>query len=190
MEEVLADKYKNQEWDKRRNDFSIVKKLAEKHSSILEFIEAYVLDPLYVTARRVAQDDNDLVTVITIHSAKGTEREVCYVLNVSPEAYPLSHAVGHPDKVEEERRVLYVALTRAKDELIVTRHCSSANGGYTPWAYSDRSDKEENAETYFFNSLPEDILLDNVHYTSSSAFTVIDPFVPEQVKFDIGIKID
>ena len=68
-----------QEWDKRRNDFAVVTKLAEKHSSILEFIGEYVLDPLYVTARNAAEDD-DLVTVITIHSAKGTEREICYVL--------------------------------------------------------------------------------------------------------------
>jgi len=49
MEELLAEKYQNQEWEKRRNDFSIVAKLAEKHSSILEFIGEYVLDPLYVT---------------------------------------------------------------------------------------------------------------------------------------------
>ena len=74
-----------------------------------------MLDPLYVTARKTADNDDDVVTVITIHSAKGTEREVCYVLNVSPQAYPLSYVVGNPDKVEEERRVLYVALTRAKD---------------------------------------------------------------------------
>ena len=132
MEKLLAEKYKSQEWEKRRNDFSAVEKLAGKQSSILEFIEAYVLDPLYVTARRTA-DDDDIVTVITFHSAKGTERQVCYILNVSPQAYPISYVVGNQDKVEEERRVLYVALTRAKDELIVTRHCASTNGGYTSW---------------------------------------------------------
>jgi DNA helicase-2/ATP-dependent DNA helicase PcrA len=163
MEKLLAEKYKNQEWDKRRNDFSVVEKLAQKHSSILEFIEAYVLDPLYVTARKTADDDDDVVTVITIHSAKGTEREVCYVLNVSPQAYPLPYVVGNPEKVEEERRVLYVALTRAKDELIVTRHCSSLVGGYTSWAYADHSREEERPETYFFNSVPEDLFIESVH---------------------------
>jgi DNA helicase-2/ATP-dependent DNA helicase PcrA len=190
MGEILAAKYKNQEWDKRRNDFSVVEKLAEKHSSILEFIEAYVLDPLYVTARKVAQDDNDVVTVITIHSAKGMEREVCYVLNVSPQAYPLSYVVGNPDKVEEERRVLYVALTRAKDELIVTRHCSSSNGGYTSWAYADRSLEEGKPETYFLNSLPENLFVENVH-RHSSPFIVVDAYAPEASnKFAVGIKID
>jgi superfamily I DNA/RNA helicase len=38
LEELLAAKYKNQDWDKRRNDFAVVAKLSEKHSSILEFI--------------------------------------------------------------------------------------------------------------------------------------------------------
>jgi DNA helicase-2/ATP-dependent DNA helicase PcrA len=190
MEEVLAAKYKNQEWDKRRNDFSVVEKLAEKHSSIFEFIEAYVLDPLYVTARSVASEDNDVVTVITIHSAKGMEREVCYVLNVSPQAYPLSYVVGNPDKVEEERRVLYVALTRAKDELIVTRHCSSANGGYASWARADRSHEEEKPETYFLNSLPENLFVENVHQQSSPFFGV-DSYAPEaRNKIQVGIKID
>jgi DNA helicase-2/ATP-dependent DNA helicase PcrA len=191
MEELLAQKYKNQEWDKRRSDFSAVEKLAEKHSSILEFIEAYVLDPLYVTARKTADNDDDVVTVITIHSAKGTEREVCYVLNVSPQAYPLSYVIGNPDKVEEERRVLYVALTRAKDELIVTRHCSSANGGYTSWAHADRSNEAEKPETYFFNSLPKDLFVENVHQDPSSSFIGADPYAFElSHKFSVGIKID
>ena len=117
MEELLADKYKNQEWEKRRGDFALVEKLAKKHSAILEFIEEYVLDPVYET-RRFRAEDQDQVTIITIHSAKGTEREVCYILNVSPQAYPSSYAIGHFDQTEEERRVLCVALTRAKDELI------------------------------------------------------------------------
>src|SRR6516164_1625239 len=178
MEQLLAEKYKNQEWDKRRNDFSVVEKLAEKHSSILEFIEAYVLDPLYVTARKTADNDDDVVTVITIHSAKGTEREVGYVLNVSPQAYPLSYVVGDPEKVEEERRVLYVALTRAKDELIVTRHCASMNGGYTSWAYADRSSEEERPEIYFFNSLPENLFINKVHHHPSS-FSGADADAPK-----------
>jgi len=102
-----------QEWDKRRNDFAVVTKLAEKHSSILEFIGEYVLDPLYVTARNAAEDD-DLVTVITIHSAKGKEREICYVLNRSPQAFPTSFAIGNADKVEEAKSLICRPYSRKK----------------------------------------------------------------------------
>jgi DNA helicase-2/ATP-dependent DNA helicase PcrA len=190
MEDILATKYRNQEWDKRRNDFSVIEKLAEKHSSILEFIEAYVLDPVYVTAKHLGQEKDDVVTVITIHSAKGTEREVCYVLNVSPQAYPLSSVVGNLDKVEEERRVLYVALTRAKDELIVTRHCSIGNGGYTLWAYADHSGRKHKPETYFFNALPRDLFIENIHQ-EMPPFIEVDAHAPEASKgFAVGIKID
>lgn len=128
MEDVLSAKYQNQEWDKRRRDFRLVEKLAEKHSSILAFIEEYLLDPVYVGLHD-RPEDKDVVTLSTIHAAKGTEREVCYVVNVSPGAFPLAYAESK-DEVEEERRVLYVALTRAKDELIVTRH------SYVLWAES------------------------------------------------------
>ena len=159
LEEVVAEKYKNQEWDKRRNDFAVVEKLAEKHSSILEFIGEYILDPLYVTARD-ALHDSDLVTVITIHSVKGTERETCYVLNVSPQAFPTSFAIGNADKVEEERRGLYVALTRAKDELIITR----------------------------LNSLPEDLLAEQVYQQSYRVFQNGTPEASSD--FNVGIKID
>ena len=79
------------------------------------------------------------MTIITIHSAKGTEREVCYVLNVSPPGISFKLRIGHFDRVEEERRVLYVALTRAKDELIVARHAPTGDGGYALWAHADKS---------------------------------------------------
>ena len=115
---------------------------------------------------RSPADDQDRVIIITIHSAKGTEREVCYVLNVSPQAYPTSHAIGHFDRTEEERRVLYVALTRAKDELIITRHAPRGGEGYALWAHSNQSPEDDAIETYFFNSLPESLLEEHVHYQS------------------------
>jgi DNA helicase-2/ATP-dependent DNA helicase PcrA len=145
LEELLADKYKNQEWEKRRSDFALVEKLAKKHTAILEFIEEYVLDPVYEIRRSPAQDQDQLI-LITIHSAKGTEREVCYVLNVSPQAYPTSQAMGDLERVKEERRVLYVALTRAKDELIITRHGPRGAGGYALWAHSNHSAEDHPAD--------------------------------------------
>jgi DNA helicase II / ATP-dependent DNA helicase PcrA len=129
----------------------------------LEFIEEYVLDPVYET-RRSPAEDQDQVIIITIHSANGTEREVGYVLNVSPQTYPLSYAIEHFDRTEEERRVLYVTLTHAKDELIITRHAPTGSGGFALWAHSDKSSQNEPSETYFFNSLPSSLVDERVHY--------------------------
>ena len=165
LESILAIKYKNQDWDKRRRDFRLVSKLAEKHTSILGFIEEYLLDPIYHSELNTP-DDNDKVTVITVHSAKGTEREVCYVVNVSPGAYPSSKAIGSPEEIEEERRVLYVALTRAKDELIVTRN------GYRLWATLGNAPKEtinadDETAMYFLDSIPDGLLDENIHQRST-----------------------
>jgi len=110
----------SKDWDKRKRDFELIEKLIKKHTSILAFIEEYLLDPVHSSA--VSRKENeDVVSIITIHSAKGTESRVCYVINVSPGSYPLLRSLGKIDEVEEERRVLYVALTRAQDELILTR---------------------------------------------------------------------
>ena len=71
-----------------------------------------MLEPISISEIEKAGDD-DLVTLITIHSAKGAEQKVCYVPHVSNQ-YPYARAQGDFDEVEEERRVLYVALTRAE----------------------------------------------------------------------------
>lgn len=116
---VLEHSYAK-DWDKRRGDFDLVEKLVKRHTSILAFIEEYLLDPVYTSdVKRL--DNEDVVTIITIHSAKGTEKSVCYIINVSPGSFPPSFAIANTDEVEEERRVLYVAMTRAQDELILTR---------------------------------------------------------------------
>ncbi len=86
----------------------------------MNFLEEYVLDPVSISEIE-RQSDSDVVTLITIHSAKGTEQKVCYVANVTPGQYPHARAQGNFDEVEEERRVLYVALTRAQNELILTK---------------------------------------------------------------------
>ncbi|MDX2494973.1 MAG: ATP-dependent helicase [Desulfuromusa sp.] len=153
MESLLANKYQRQDWDKRKKDFKLVAKLAEKHTSILAFIEEYLLDPIHHT-QVLPSPKNDVVTLITVHSAKGTESKVCYVVNCSPGAYPSSLSIAE-DTVEEERRVLYVSFTRAKDELIVTRR------GPATWAKSGGNLTEE--EVYFLNGVPNGLFDETVH---------------------------
>lgn len=144
MESLLASKYQNQEWENRKKDLPLIFKLAEKHNTISEFIEDYLLDPLTVTQVEQGEQD-DVATIITIHSAKGAEAQICYVVNVFQGSYP-GHFSTTEDSIEEERRVLYVALTRAKNELIITRReliCREYLKGV--------------GEYYFLNDLPNDL---------------------------------
>lgn len=155
----LAKTYAN-DWDKRKQDFQLVQMIAEKHSNILEFIEDYVLNPIY--GSQVARSElNDKVTIITIHSAKGAESDVCYIIDVTPGSYPASWAIDDLDDVEEERRVLYVALTRAREELILTRR--HLNTQVRQPLKKNESDVDS-IESYFLNGLPEELVENHVHF--------------------------
>jgi DNA helicase-2/ATP-dependent DNA helicase PcrA len=147
LETLLAEQYAD-DWDQRRRDFELVEELAGKHASISRFIEECILEPVYGSSN--AEAGEDMVTLITVHSAKGTEAKVCYVINVSPCAFPSEKTMRDSEHIEEERRVLYVALTRAQDELIITRR----NGNHFTAKVEG-----ENAETaYFLKTLPDELM--------------------------------
>ena len=90
-----------------------------------------VVQALRVTARELALDppdttsdeagpplrDEDYLILSTIHSAKGQEWRSVFVLNCVDGCIPSDLATGSSEEIEEERRLLYVAMTRAKDEL-------------------------------------------------------------------------
>ena len=61
--------------------------------------------------------DEDYLVLSTVHSAKGQEWDSVYVLNFSDGNFPSEFATGKPELIEEERRLLYVAMTRAKQSL-------------------------------------------------------------------------
>jgi len=196
MNALLEEKYRNQHWEKRSRDFGFVSKLAEKHSSILEFLEEYILNPLY-NSELNRKDSDDVVHVITIHSAKGTERDVCYVLNVSVGSYPSVYSIGKADDVEEERRVLYVGMTRAKNELIVTRKAFNtwavenmatvvnAGGVESEGGKTDLS--HEIVESYFLNDIPAGLLNEEVHGHQSAPLTGFDGDKPRDIRFGIDL---
>jgi DNA helicase-2/ATP-dependent DNA helicase PcrA len=61
--------------------------------------------------------DEDYLILSTVHSAKGQEWETVHVLNVTDGSFPSEFATGRAEQIEEERRLLYVAMTRARSEL-------------------------------------------------------------------------
>jgi DNA helicase II / ATP-dependent DNA helicase PcrA len=77
------------------------------------------LDPPEATSgdARATQRDEEYVTIATIHWAKGGEWKIVRVLNVVEGCIPSSKATTTLDEIEEELRILHVAMTRAKDEL-------------------------------------------------------------------------
>lgn len=182
IEAQLAENYKK-DWNRRQGDFELVKQLASKHTQLSEFLEEYVLDPVSISEIE-RQSDSDVVTLITIHSAKGTEQKVCYVVNVTPGQYPHARAQGDFNDVEEERRVLYVALTRAQNELILTKQNLSL------WARDVIDEQGRKVESYFLNDLTRNLCGMETHHKPRQQ-TVKSALIERQsINLDFGINLD
>jgi DNA helicase II / ATP-dependent DNA helicase PcrA len=181
LNEQLENNYKTKDWTRRVKDFDLVKQLARKHSSLGEFLEEYVLDPISVSEIDKTPDQ-DLVTLITIHSAKGAEQKVCYVPHVSPTQYPHARAQGDFDDVEEERRVLYVALTRAENELILTKQ------NLNLWAHDQYDELGRKIESYFLNDLPQHLVETQIHRDIPRAYGQASR--PRSAAINLGFGID
>ena len=66
------------------------------------------------------EGDDDKVTLMTVHSSKGLEYKYVYILGCEENLFPSQRALESPDGIEEERRLFYVALTRAKSEAVLS----------------------------------------------------------------------
>lgn len=138
----LKQIYKD-EWEWRKDDFPILSEVAKKTGSISEFVSEYILDPQLDLYAKEGGKVDDCVILSTIHSAKGLEADNVFIVNASSKSYPTPKAVlNGEDAIEEERRCLYVALTRAKNKLRIFRDMQSIH-----IANSDE-------QFYFLNELP------------------------------------
>ncbi len=105
----------------RLGDLDQLEVLSGQYPSRERFLTELTLDPPNAAgdlAGRPALDEDYLV-LSTIHSAKGMEWDTVYLLNVVDGSFPSEFSTGKPELIEEERRLLYVALTRARNDLLL-----------------------------------------------------------------------
>jgi ATP-dependent DNA helicase UvrD/PcrA len=103
----------------RERDIVQLQQIAATYPSRERFLTELALDPPAATSDEAdaPSRDDDFLILSTIHSAKGQEWKAVHVLNVVDGCIPSDMATGTTDEIEEERRLLYVAMTRAKDRL-------------------------------------------------------------------------
>jgi len=103
----------------RRADLIQLEQIATGYASRERFLTELTLDPPDATSDQAGVPllDEDYLILSTIHSAKGQEWKSVFVLNVVDGCIPSDLGVGTSAEIEEERRLLYVAMTRAKDDL-------------------------------------------------------------------------
>ena len=103
----------------RQDDLVQLGQIASTYPSRERFLTELTLDPPDATSDRAGSPllDEDYLILSTIHSAKGQEWKSVFILNAVDGCLPSDLATGSSAEIEEERRLLYVAMTRAKDNL-------------------------------------------------------------------------
>ena len=103
----------------RRSDLIQLERIASGYPSRERFLTELTLDPPDATSDQSGAPllDEDYLILSTIHSAKGQEWKSVFVLNVVDGCIPSDLGAGTTAEIEEERRLLYVAMTRARDDL-------------------------------------------------------------------------
>jgi DNA helicase-2/ATP-dependent DNA helicase PcrA len=103
----------------RAGDLVQLERIAGTYGTREGFLTELALDPPAASGDLAGEPylDEDYLVLSTVHSAKGQEWEAVFLLNVADGNFPNEFAAGKPEQIEEERRLLYVAMTRAKTKL-------------------------------------------------------------------------
>jgi DNA helicase-2/ATP-dependent DNA helicase PcrA len=106
----------------RKNDIDHIIELASSYRSRSAFLSEITLDPPTSASdfSGAANREEDYLILSTIHSAKGCEWDVVYLIHAADGCLPSDMATGSEEEIEEELRLAYVAMTRGRDRLFVT----------------------------------------------------------------------
>lgn len=117
---LLEDNYENPV--PRKNDIEHMVELSKGYRSRSQFLTDLILDPPASTSDLAgpSQKDEDYLVLSTIHSAKGLEWDAVYLIHAADGCIPSDMSTDSDDNIEEELRLAYVAMTRARDYLYVS----------------------------------------------------------------------
>lgn len=145
----------------RRADLEQLARIAAGYPSRERFLTELTLDPPDATSDESGAPlrDEDYMILSTIHSAKGQEWKAVYVLNVVDGCIPSDMSTGTAEEIEEERRLLYVAMTRARErlQLVVPQrfYVHQQTGMGDRHVYASRTRFITNAMLPLFDHLPK-----------------------------------
>jgi DNA helicase-2/ATP-dependent DNA helicase PcrA len=107
----------------RAGDLDQLEQIAFGYASRERFLTELTLDPPDASGAEAGRPllDEDFLILSTIHSAKGQEWDTVFILNLVDGCIPSDMATGKPEQIDEERRLLYVAMTRAREHLYLVR---------------------------------------------------------------------
>lgn len=142
-------------WSARIEDIEQLAIFARQFNSVEDFLAQLALltnieaDEGKSAARR--SDDNEQLKLSTIHQAKGLEFKVVFVIMLCDGLFPSARSLDVEEGEEEERRLFYVAVTRAKDQLYLSYPMLRATGGFSGGDVMQQSSR-------FLNEIPAELI--------------------------------
>ena len=136
VEAVYEDyaKAKFPNYEARAEDLKVLANYARQYADPAEFLSQLALVTALETEAALTPTEEtretERVTLSSIHQAKGLEWRVVFVISLTEGSFPSSRSLESPAAIEEERRLFYVAVTRACDELYLTYPYMRLNAGY------------------------------------------------------------
>jgi len=118
-------------YELRREDLNQLAAFARQFKDVNEFLSQLALiSNVDAEAAPIQMADKEAVNLSTVHQAKGLEFNTVFIIWLTDGMFPSSRSLDTRDALEEERRLFYVAITRAKDELYLTYPHMRLSGGY------------------------------------------------------------
>ena len=148
---ILKDRF--DDYPRRQKELEQLITMAGRYKKLRSFLDDLVLDPPTSSADINAGKKYDTLTLSTVHSAKGLEWPVVFIIWVMEGRFPPARACNNPLAMEEERRLMYVAATRAKDQLIM---CYPGQESMPFWSTHGAAEGGyRNGLSSFIRALPE-----------------------------------
>lgn len=124
------------------------------------------LSELSLMTNQDERDDDNAITLMTLHSAKGLEFDVVFLVGMEEGLFPHSNSFNEEDGLDEERRLCYVGITRAKDLLYITN-------ARRRMIYGQES---VNPESRFIKEIDDDLLERNFHFKEEKQIDIEDAY--------------
>lgn len=139
-----------------------LKSVAELFPNLVQFLEnvALIQDKQMPDGKTTAGEQSEAVTLMTIHAAKGLEFEVVFLVGLEEGLFPHSRSMLDPTQMEEERRLAYVGITRAKQKLFLSYARSRLYFGT----------RSNNLPSRFLANIPESLLDQRLQYRDQDKF--------------------
>lgn len=127
-------KLKFDDWPMRVNDLETLRQIAARYDVLEELLADFAIEPPDRGVWKVEathKDEEKPITLSTIHSSKGLEWDSVYLIGLTDGVLPSSFALDSEEEIEEESRLFYVAVTRAKNRLFMSMNHEGSRGGIT-----------------------------------------------------------